>query len=312
MLFTPWQTDHDEYKHSTGDRKMPIEVFTKERGQDRTVIELEWHQARRPYYNVHPALVSKLCEVNLDAIPSDLMEIPDNLPVVNIRLADNHPDFAFREDMFCEGNDWEQGHFAKGSAVTSILMSAAYNNAGSVKGYSFLLNGSTPTSDGRSSILVLFALKAEGLTVEEVFAQTIRMYKKTSPDSRRILRNVLRLCVTVGFLRNGDDELITPDVLSKDRQRHATGNEHDRQTIEDRARRRGKLGWNVGNDAMFLPDSPAPGGHTPISKGGELSHAHLRKGHFHAVRFGPGRSKVKLMWFRPTTVRPDKPFKVSS
>jgi len=319
MQFTAWRTDLDEYRTATGDRRKTIEELTKERPHDRDQLELAWTNDKRPYYNVHPALVSKLCEVNLDAIPSPLMEVPDNGAVVNIRLAENHPEFTYKErmDVKTRGVDWELGYFDKGASVTSVLMASVQNpynipGRGETEGFMFLLNGSTLTSDGRSSVLVLLAGKVEGMTMEEVFAKTMKMYGDTTPDQRRVMRNVLRLCVTIGFLRNGDDELITPDVLSKDRQRHKTGTDADRQAIEDRARRRGKLGWNVGNDAMFLPDSQAPGGHTPTSQGGELSYAHLRKGHFHAVRFGPGRSKVKLMWFRPTTVRPDKPFKVTS
>jgi hypothetical protein len=59
---------------------------------------------------------------------------------------------------------------------------------------------------------------------------------------------------------------------------------------------------------MFLGEVPAWSSGSCAERRREHSHAHIRAGHFHAVRYGQGRRSVKVKWFRPTVVRPDLGF----
>lgn len=43
--------------------------------------------------------------------------------------------------------------------------------------------------------------------------------------------------------------------------------------------------------------------------GRELEYAHIRAGHPHLVRYGEAKKLVKMMWYTPTHVRPDRPFR---
>ena len=58
----------------------------------------------------------------------------------------------------------------------------------------------------------------------------------------------IRLCCSLCLLEN-DPSIISPDVLSKDRDRfEKTGDEE----YVDKARRRGKVGWDVGQHVEVM------------------------------------------------------------
>jgi len=105
-----------------------------------------------------------------------------------------------------------------------------------------------------------------------------------------------------------DDGLLEYDVLSKDRQKFREADDERRNLLIDRARRKGKVGWNVGTTELLLGDMPRQKVNLPEHQRGEHSHAHIRTGHLHAVRYGEGKRQVRIKWFRPAVVRPDLPF----
>ncbi len=128
------------------------------------------------------------------------------------------------------------------------------------------------------------------------------------------LKNLIRVIISSGFLANcPEDGLVVPDVLSNDRasyrEAEKRGDQIAMNTIAERAKRRGKFGFNIGTSEMFVGESESFGGKTSEETGRQLSHSHIRGGHPHAVRYGEGKNKVKIKWFRPTRIRPDLPFK---
>lgn len=128
------------------------------------------------------------------------------------------------------------------------------------------------------------------------------------------LKNLFRVIISSGFLANcPEDGLVAPDVLSNDRisyqEAQKRGDQIAMNTIAERAKRRGKFGFNIGTSEMFVGESESFGGKTSEETGRQLSHSHIRGGHPHAVRYGEGKNKVKIKWFRPTRIRPDLPFK---
>lgn len=304
MQFTPWNAQLPKIQKLDRERFRTVDDIITEMpqygGENRDLLLLEelWLSGGSPYYNVHPLIVPHLCNVNLDDIPLSLLEMPDDMAVLNVRFAGSNPEFTFTEKT--KMGDVPRRHqvFEEGAAVTNMLMVKRQAK------FEFFLTTDQSWGPEAEQKMGFVA----GLPIVE--GESIAWSLGQQPN--RVIENAVKLCVVLGFLRNSNQKLITPDVLSKDRRRYETATPEQQQTIEAKARRRGKVGWNVGNDIMFLPDSPTPNGSTPQVQGRELSHAHIRKGHFHAVRYGPGRTKVKLMWFRPTTVRPDKPFKILS
>lgn len=149
-------------------------------------------------------------------------------------------------------------------------------------------------------------------TVEN--ASVKEQYMMVSMGDR--LTNLLKVIISSGFLANcPEDGLVVPDVLSADRQsfREAQkrGDETSMNTIAERAKRRGKFGYNIGTNEMFAGESELSTTEKSVGEGRELSYSHIRTGHPHAVRYGQGKNKVKIKWFRPTRIRPDLPFKAS-
>jgi hypothetical protein len=117
----------------------------------------------------------------------------------------------------------------------------------------------------------------------------------------------LRLAVSVSFLATGQDRLIEPDVLSRDLASYVEAQRRSDlpriKTIEDRAKRRGKRGWNVGRQERFRPlVSPSPRDVPPGHEGhGPLAYQHQRRAHFRLLPSG------KVAFVRQATVRPDLP-----
>jgi hypothetical protein len=130
------------------------------------------------------------------------------------------------------------------------------------------------------------------------------------------LSNLIRVIVSAGFLANcPEDDLVVPDILNADKQSFKDASQRGDavaiQSIVERAKRRGKNGYNIGTSEMFVLENESEQHKQYDSTGKQLSFSHLRGGHPHAVRYGEGKNKVKIKWFRPTRVRPDLPFKTS-
>jgi hypothetical protein len=120
---------------------------------------------------------------------------------------------------------------------------------------------------------------------------------------RELQARCLRLVVSVCFLATGGDRLVEPDILSKDLAAYIEAqrrDDHQRvKQIVERAARRGKKGWHVGQHERFL-------GHGVRSHGDSNCHAslqfqHQRRAHF---RLLPSQ---KVTFVRQATVRPDLP-----
>ncbi len=111
--------------------------------------------------------------------------------------------------------------------------------------------------------------------------------------------------VSVCFLATGADRLIDPEVLSKDLARYLAAREREPATAErlvEKARRRGKVGWNVGQHERVLHLGRAAK-HKEGDGGvrGPLHYQHQRRAHFRLL------PSSKVTFVRQATVRPDLP-----
>jgi len=121
------------------------------------------------------------------------------------------------------------------------------------------------------------------------------------------VKKAIRLMLSICFLTEANDELIQFDPLSKDRRKIKDASPDRLLELQERARRRGKIGFTVGTDDMFRPQTTL----RPLEGDSErqLSYSHIRSGHWHTVLHGPQRSLRKVVWFRPVRVRPDLNFR---
>ena len=106
------------------------------------------------------------------------------------------------------------------------------------------------------------------------------------------------------LVASNPEKLMEREVLNKwqDRYDRATSLK-EREYLEERSEKRGKRGWKLGRE-IVLPGKRHGCGDGE-GTGRELVRAHLRRGHFHTVLHGKGKTLMKVMWYRPTIVRPE-------
>lgn len=320
MKFNSWTTDYEGYRRFMGRQADPYEVFVRQRAKEfermgtpafRLTMETYWYADGKPYYNVHPQLVPKLARINLEKIPANLIVVPDPFITVHVALAEDHPELTMTEEVPVQG--YRSKNIPAGTAVKGILMSdrRAMSDRHRSDYILFCLDFGVYNEFQQPTYLIFSLNLEEGQSLAEALESCLD--DERSDNYRTVCANALRLATTIGFLANSKSELIEPDVLSKCRQQYERGDEDTRKRIVEKSHRKGKLGYNVGNDLMFLgPQSTRSGGPKGTGEGRELQWQHLRGGHPHPVRYGEGKRLVKIMWFQPTQVRPDLPFKPES
>ena len=332
MKFFDWTTDYQIYcKQVPKKNRRSYDEFLPNRINDlkevgaapvRVTVEHVWEREGRPYYNIHPKIAPKLCKVDLTKIPSNLFQMPHGQVVLNVRFAQQHEDFTFYEELVTDNiaasGSKERGVLPSGSYCRGFLMidnrNISWGNlkqdwlGDSGKGMIlFLMDFGVSTSHDQPIYCVYGIRPEEGVSLEEALRQGRATEGRLSYDA--MISNILRLAVTIGFLSD-NPTICEHDVLSKDRSNFDGADEDQRKVIIERAKRRGKNGYNIGSDLMFLGERPLGERRSAEATGRELEYAHIRGGHPHAVRYGKGRKLVKIKWYAPTTVRDDLPFKL--
>jgi len=298
----------------------------------RLCMEFDWIKSGRPYYNVHPMMVKKLAMTNLDKIPAQFIEIPEDLPAICIRFTDN---------IQIRMLDANQGmHVHNAPDIKQSLVGCRCALFGR---YNFdheeLLHQMLPECVGEDHFMLIVDEGARCLSKDD--HKTHRMLcnlinlgvraNETIPQAmeRSIgvesmdqilmlamkdrLENLFRVIITIGFLSDDPCGIITPDLLNKDQRAYeqalARGDKDKIDQLQDKAKRRHKFGWNVGTSEIFAESRPVSSVPRGADTGRELQWSHIRGGHPHAVRHGKGKKQIKIKWFRPTRVKPDLPFK---
>lgn len=349
MQYHQWQTMIDETKRIDKSLRnlSEEEVFARElrsieltnfkspqagpKRKIRLAAERLWTLAGRPYYNVHPQLVRSLCKTNLDNIPAKYIEIPQGLETICFRFAEDVPIRFVENNTYATATDdrvMTSPIFCRSLLFGKIQASdLEYVDTRDVpKNDYFMLaldEGFRSRVSGVERSLCnffMFQYQPEQ-TIPEVFetilaSQLVKgLEKKLLEHMKTRLLNLFRVVITSGFLANTPDEqLVVPDILKDDTAEYERAKQqNDLQRMEflvDRAKRRGKNGFNIGTNEMFVGESDLKRSEPRESTGRELSFSHLRGGHPHAVRYGEGKSKIKIKWFRTVRVREDLPFKI--
>jgi len=321
MNFYHWHSLYDIARKHREERTLPKEFYKQNIATLLTgtqdpgrlvegllgVLEDEWYRCGQPYYNVHPAWVDQLSKGNLDKIPSECFALPHSNPTVNIRFSGPNAGLTLNNPITLDaiGADTNLTTMSKGSFPRSILIKDL--PMGEHRELIFFIDFGIDLGDDFHATQKFHIVLKPGVSLEQAFLDCCN----AAPEQValwKVLHNLLRVVAMVGFLSEGNPELIDFDVLSKYRDEYPRADQARREVMISKSKQRGKNGWNVGNDMMFLGEQPT---HSQLQNatGRELNYAHIRNGHPHAFRYGPGRTQVKIKWVLPTVVRPDKPFK---
>jgi hypothetical protein len=302
MQFVPWKTHFDTVRQQF-DTKLDLAAYLKrlsmfsveDRKKHRSVLGKDWSPKNtdiflaaelayikrgRPYYNFHRSMVEPAARIKLDKIPVSMVDVPRDFQTVNLR---------FPDDM----------------DYVSLLATKSVDDDNIII---FFVRSRTDAAD----TVILFSMDCSTTeSVEEALVAVVRDGYTDRPLDVP-LRELLRCYVVTQFLADCPDEnLIEYDILSKHRSEWVHATPERKLEIIELARQKGKKGWNIGVSSVLLADAPrlsAPKGEVQ-DPSGELRHSHIRTGHLHCVRCGKNKGDVKIMWYRPTVVRPDLPFK---
>lgn len=198
------------------------------------LMEKFWHDQIRPYYKVWPAVHDALLKVPLD-ITTQSAEIPHQTFAVRLQVG--------REPLMPD---------AKGVmlSIGSLLISSVRTE-------------NTRTNAVLISTQEVYQAPAPGVFGPFFFSvndhntfesEINRMAKEWTTKETEGLESAVRLAVGV-LLMAKDPKIVTADVLSKDRRKYEETN--DPKYIE-RARKRGIVGWSIGEKYESCPHIRRP------------------------------------------------------
>lgn len=194
--------------------------------------EWEWVQARRPYYDLYPAIIPLLKKVDLWDVPVDKVVPP--LPQLVIRLPKSEHSLHFDTNG---ARHWLQ----------SVLFGEA--SIGGRKAIHLAIDHGEVDGEGRPILFCRHWIREKELSVQQVFEE----FKPCSDGGITVptefLADVATVLASICMLAD-DADLIQPDVLSKDRSSFA--NTRDLKYVE-RAHRRGKRAWTIGKAVEKIP-----------------------------------------------------------
>lgn len=210
--------------------------------------EMNWQNAKRPYYLVYPSVIPLLTRINLD-FPGDCVRFPTGMQALAIRFSKGHnkimTPFGEVQTILAAKVEINQDKLrVKGASVGLGL----WINAGEKVPRDFLDADSIPVFD-----YALFPLNS--MPIQECLENC----PSDNPEvqiSTGWRNEVVRLVITLMLIQD-DPNLINPDVLSKDEAalREALHAEDLAriEVLKNRAFRRRGPGWEIGK--LYEPTS---------------------------------------------------------
>ena len=318
----------------------PYEVpVNKASGFNMILIDDEMIRNGRPYYQIYPEVFGAVSDTTLELdiddwkVPFDIFEIRmpktekpliplqpnSNLGVISIQVFRNFYKryFFYTEEGLCFTYKY-LSHANSGTLLrlnefqnhTVIKVNACdYKDPTNLYEYQHLHTTLKYQPERRISDMVNSTM-ARIITRENYYCDDPTL----EPMSDWGWVTVIKLALGVSLLATGSQKVLEYDVLSKHldvyREMRSKGNFKGCREIEEKARGKGKYGWNIGKPtARHLPLSEGDPYENNCSQGGHHNFSSFRCGHWHKYRIGKGRTKVAMKWLTPTIVRPDLPSK---
>jgi hypothetical protein len=244
------------------------------------VAELNWYHQSRPYYKAYPSIIKSLCSIKLDysyecpLVPMGSIAIrfaagfepstPSGFKIGAILISQCTVDV--REQTT---GRLEEQHRALLMMIQSDDIEASEGN----NSYAFALKPSSVDSS---------------VTIEQIISRgTVTGHLRGSDEETRMVQSLAtRIALTICFLAD-DPSIVTPEVLSADRERYATETDEEwKRRAEERAKRRGVVGWNIGAEYEVCP--------------------HYRRPHFGIRHTGKGRTVPRIVPIKGAVVHRSK------
>lgn len=255
---------------------------------NRLFSELTWYRAGRPFYRISNDVLPLFTEISLD-IPCEMLAVP--YPAFTLQLEIDNP---------LRGSHARQ--------VKSLLVHSSQDDRGvpCINLWVDLGEKDKIVPEVPTLNYVHCELHAGTSVQSQVHALPIGVGGSDLAEGH-LDEVLMRLAISVSFLATSSDKLIRPDVLSKDLAKWLEAarkdNTEQMNVIAERAFRRKGRGYVVSLEReRQLLHAMSKGQSTGEVSGRELQHSHMRAGHFrHFSKTG------KVVFIRPTIVRPDLP-----
>ena len=229
--------------------------------------ELAWYKAKRPYYSVWPKITEPLSRLDLSSVKADRVKLP--LPVLAFRFTETDRTFVLEERQLPLRAILALHNKKKREMV--LWLDLNERAADGTRVWSWrrfpLLPGKT-------------VAECQEVIEKQEYWQTKDLEMLSHELSRRIVSLVVACCLI------DDEDIVSPDLLSKDRGKNFTWG------LVERAHRRGKIGWDVGKKTE-MNTSP-----------------HFRRPHLALFHVGPGRKKSIVKLRKGSFVKRQKAVKV--
>lgn len=241
----------------------------------RGMLERLWEGLERPYYNIFPAIVPMLLNLRLDIPCSMLRNI--SIEPIEVRLP---------EDADIPGLVWAEGR------IKSLLMGiqpvvedvgADHLIPGLVMAYDIGEIG----EDGCPVLSFHFFPLRDDMTIEDA-AKLLPAHESAGQGivvPEEVRHAIIRLCACIALI-DSDSDIITPDILNRDKDKWENASESHRAEILKRSKDRGKFGWNIGATIEYAP--------------------HFRRPHPALVRVGKGRTLTRIVMRKGSVVHRGK------
>lgn len=268
-----------------------------------TDAQIKWHKEEgKPYYNVSNEIIGDILRADLNLIYDNKLEVPGNFQAINIRLEESSKlEFELNDNTY----NIYSIFFAYHKDI--FLIAFMYGNY-----FNLLQNISLDKDIVKENTLRVMAMEFQkkDISIKEQLNQLL-----TNENPFGVFNVAFEICLklitTLKFLVDVPDEhLMEYDVAEKYQTEYChTKSDKRKEKLRELSFQQGNKGWNIGTNHLFLEDHYEPNSKHHNSTGRELTNAHIRRGHVHIVRYGVGREKIQVKYFRAVVVRPDLPFK---
>jgi len=290
MKFHEWQTQYERLGRGMG---MSPEQFlnhvwnTSQGDMSRwgaywfgVCQEYEWVKSCRPYYKVWPSFIDALCRVPFSVKREDLAP---PISRIAIRFCDKNrlsltsilAVFTEVDDRFAEV---ESGSLA--IAVYSLAKGEKYPSTKSIVIYP--KETVTESMSHAPKVHMEDGVSVVKNSVDGIF--------KVSAEESRINEIALRIVLALCLFAN-DPDFFSPDVIASDAAKFdASSDQEFRQRLIDKAKKRGIVGWRIGQEYETIP--------------------HFRRPHFALRHTGKGRTVPRIVPVKGCVVHREKMTKV--
>lgn len=212
-------------------------------------VEKIWYGQSRPYYKVWPSILDSLLSFNLDVKITDIRIKPR---VFAVRFGDGFE--IVSDKCVCTsflagiiGVPTTAGEVFQMLVVFPIVCREGVRIWDGMHLWTLLVN-STP------------GFPNENATFSDSIANVNQLFKKadTYLGEATIRTSIIKIALMIHMMAD-DPTVIQPDVLAKDRYRFDNSTDPElRQRLIDKAKRRGAVGWRIGEQYETIPHYRRP------------------------------------------------------